>query len=215
MVGNRLQNRTKFILSFDDYHPLNLKIAKMLKARNLIATFYIETNNPATLKQIKLIHAIGHEIGGHTLSHPSDLKALPIAEAAAEIQVCKKQIEDITGEECTSFAYPRGRYNQDIKYLVKKAGFIDARTTIVFSYDTPVDYYQTDTTLHMYNGRPEYKGKNWYDFVDEYLQAALDRYGEFHVWGHAFELDRDDQWEQFEKMLDKVQKYIVKGYELI
>ena len=106
-------------------------------------------------------------------------------------------------------------YNQDIKYLVKKAGFIDARTTIVFSYDTPVDYYQTDTTLHMYNGRPEYKGKNWYDFVDEYLQAALDRYGEFHVWGHAFELDRDDQWEQFEKMLDKVQKYIVKGYELI
>lgn len=215
MLSNKIKNNAKLILSFDDYHPLNIKLGKLLKSRGLIATFYIETNNPAALTQIKKLHAMGHEIGGHTLSHPSDLKALPIMEAKAEMEACKQQIENITGEECYSFAYPRGRYNEDIIYLLKKIGYKDARTTKVLNYDNPIDYYQLETTLHIYDGRKEYNGKRWDEFVDEYLEAAIARQGVFSIWGHAWEMDRDDQWERFIKFLDKVQPLIIDEYKLI
>lgn len=215
MITNKLKNNTRLALSFDDCHPLNEKIGQILADRHLIATFYLETLNPQAKGQIKRLHDMGHDIGGHTLSHPPDLKAISIMEATAEIEVCKKQIENITGEECTSFAYPRGRYNEDIKYLVKKAGFLDARTTIVGKYDWPIDYYQTDTTLHIYDGRKEYNGRKWHELVDEYLEAAIARQGLFSIWGHASEIERDNQWEKFTEFLDKIEKFRVRDEDLI
>ena len=66
--------------------------------------------------------AAGWEIGAHTLSHPH-LTALPLPEAAAEIQRSKASLETTLRTEVVSFAYPYGDLNEDLKAAVRAAGY--------------------------------------------------------------------------------------------
>jgi peptidoglycan/xylan/chitin deacetylase (PgdA/CDA1 family)/glycosyltransferase involved in cell wall biosynthesis len=66
--------------------------------------------------------AAGWEIGAHTLSHPR-LTALPLPEAAAEIQRSKMALETALQTEIVSFAYPYGDLNDAVKSAVRAAGF--------------------------------------------------------------------------------------------
>lgn len=71
-------------------------------------------------------------IGGHTRNHPI-LASVPDAEAAAEIEGGKLDLEDWTQTEIRHFAYPNGRLGADYQArhaaLVKQAGFSAAVAT--------------------------------------------------------------------------------------
>lgn len=58
----------------------------------------------------------GIEFGAHTRTHP-DLTRLAAAEAEREVVESKLAIEDRTGCEVTTFAYPFGRFNASVKRL--------------------------------------------------------------------------------------------------
>ncbi len=117
--------------SWDDGHPLDIKLANLFKKYDIPATFYISPENregeTMTESQIKNISE-DFDVGGHTYTHP-DLTKLSEKKAFNEIKKGKKRLEEITGQEVTSFCYPKGRYNKKIIDLVKKAGFKGARTT--------------------------------------------------------------------------------------
>ena len=57
--------------------------------------------------QLRSRHAMGKELGGHTVTHPI-LAKLEAREAQAEIARGKQQIEDIVGAPVDVFAYPNG-----------------------------------------------------------------------------------------------------------
>jgi len=200
MISKKINNNTKLVLSFDDYHPLNIKIAEMLLKLNLPATFFIDTFYKESHDQIKKLFEMGFEIGGHTFQHPQDLRALPLEEAKSEIEIGKRQIENITGEECKSFAYTRGRFNDEVVGLVKAAGFDEARTTKILRTSF-VKSYEMPATIHFYNGRKEYGGKGWRVWADFYLDTVRKNGGIFHMWGHSAEIDRDGDWENVESFL--------------
>ena len=61
-------------------------------------------------------------IGSHSLSH-ARLTDISINDAAKEIIESKKRIESELGEEITSFCYPDGCVSEEIKLLVKNAGY--------------------------------------------------------------------------------------------
>lgn len=72
------------------------------------------------------------EIGAHTLTHPS-LATLPPDEQWREIKQGKDELEDMTGGQVSSFAYPygsRGDYSAETVALVRRAGFASACTTV-------------------------------------------------------------------------------------
>ncbi|MDP8236311.1 MAG: polysaccharide deacetylase family protein [Candidatus Erginobacter occultus] len=69
----------------------------------------------------------GHEIGSHTLSHPS-LPRLTADRSRREIEESKTVLEELTGEEIGSFAYPRGDYTAGIVEMVRTAGYQAAVT---------------------------------------------------------------------------------------
>jgi peptidoglycan/xylan/chitin deacetylase (PgdA/CDA1 family) len=180
-------------LSFDDYHPANLKIDEILHEQGLEATFFIETGRPEARKQIEELYLRGHDIGAHTISHPGDMKLLNRLECVGEVEGSKRMIEQITDRPCTVFAYPRGRFNDEVVAVVRRAGFEEARTTHVLKtrWDDPM---RQPTTLHLYDGRKEYNGRDWMALAEFYLADVVKNGGTFSEWGHAFENERDNLW---------------------
>jgi len=195
-------------ISFDDYHPLNTKIADLLEQYGLKATFYIETATPEARSQIAELSSRGHEIGCHTIHHPSDMKALHHVEVVSEVEGAKSMIEGITGKPCTTFAYPRGRFNDDVVEIVRRAGFTHARTTHVLKteWDDPL---RMPTTVHLYDGRKEYNERDWSSLSRFYMEHVIKNGGTFSVWGHASEIERDRMWERLDYLLAFIKKSIV------
>jgi peptidoglycan/xylan/chitin deacetylase (PgdA/CDA1 family) len=69
----------------------------------------------------------GHEIGAHTLTHPS-LTSIPKARAEEEIIASKKKLEDLFGVEVRHFCYPYGKWSAGVRDVVERAGYTTAVT---------------------------------------------------------------------------------------
>ena len=67
------------------------------------------------------------EFGAHTLSH-CNLEKSDLETANFEIKGSKEKVEKLTGMSCTAFAYPFGRFTDNIAAIVKKNGFTSAVT---------------------------------------------------------------------------------------
>jgi len=105
--------------SWDDGHPLNLKLLDLLNKYNLKGTFYIHGNylNNKKGRDEVLKIAETQEIGSHTFSH-CKLSQISIAEAKAEIEKGKVVLEDLLAKPVEMFAYPYGFFNKIFLNLV-------------------------------------------------------------------------------------------------
>ncbi|YBV97436.1 polysaccharide deacetylase family protein [Phyllobacteriaceae bacterium JZ32] len=72
--------------------------------------------------------ALGHEVGSHTLDHVH-LLDVPRQEASRQISQSRDALQDMLGMAVTSFAYPYGDENAEIRALVRDAGYSHATTT--------------------------------------------------------------------------------------
>src|SRR3989338_1998883 len=72
--------------------------------------------------QIREMAEYGIEFGAHSLNHEK-LTEIPLADARREIEQSKFEIEKRLGTPIISFAYPYGKLNEELKGIVKGAGF--------------------------------------------------------------------------------------------
>ena len=146
------------VLTFDDGYEDNFTNAfPLLQKYDFKATIYIVLNrfenNWATDKdldkasselnsekmlsdeQIKIMIESGLiEIGSHTLDHVN-LPKLNKEEKEKQLLESKKQIENIFGIKCDSFAYPFGFYDEDSVKIVENIGYTNATTTVNGVFD--------------------------------------------------------------------------------
>ena len=66
---------TRVSLNFDDCLSSQLQAAAMLETRGMRGTFYINSgklglSGRLTAAQVRALLDAGHEMGGHTLTHP-------------------------------------------------------------------------------------------------------------------------------------------------
>lgn len=212
----------KLITSWDDGHPLDLKLGELLLKYKVPATFYIPIKNREgrpTLKKDEIRRlAKNFEIGGHTYSHPV-LTKLTSKEAELEIVRGKEELEQITGKKVTSFCYPRGEYNNSIKDIVKRAGFKDARTARMYSLKSNADPFEINPNFHFFHHPlPIYMAHliKWRDLNS--LMPLLSTYGRditeviikaqsfvtadcVHIWGHSWEIYEKDLYNDLERVL--------------
>jgi peptidoglycan/xylan/chitin deacetylase (PgdA/CDA1 family) len=78
---------------------------------------------------IDLVHSPLITIGAHTHSH-SLLTTISSGEAQREILKSKRLLEDNLGKKVRNFSYPYGAFNQEIKHLLRRCGFISGVTTV-------------------------------------------------------------------------------------
>lgn len=136
---NQLPKKS-IILTFDDGYKDNYLYAfPILKEHNFTATIFlvsgyiggtnewdkasqegsIELLSP---EEIKEMAAYGISFGAHTVTHPH-LPQLNEKEAFREIVKSKEEIERILGQEVISFCYPYGEFDDNIKRMVRDAGY--------------------------------------------------------------------------------------------
>jgi len=139
-------------VSVDDGHSTDLTTADLLSKFGLKATFYIPRQNPERpvvepLQMRELSTAF--DVGGHTLSH-TPLPELREDGGWNEIRGCKDWLEDLLGRPATSFCYPQGKHNRQLRNLVAKAGFVGARTCQFNLNFFPRDPFQAGVSTHAF-----------------------------------------------------------------
>ena len=225
-------NKAIITTSWDDGHPLDLKLAKLLKRYNIPATFYVpvkiqegETLTPDQIKEI----ANDFDIGGHTYSH-INLTELPKADAYEEIIKGKDYLEESISREIQSFCYPFGTYNEEVINMVKKGGFEGARTVKLLEIKVK-SRFEIGTTIHVgEGGRSHFRNflkrskvlpnarmpvyllarnllfKDWFETAVDSLDFVVKNGGVFHLWGHSWEIERWNNWEKLKLIFEYISK---------
>lgn len=95
--------------------------------------------------QVREMAAMGMEIGAHTVSHPI-LAGIADGDARQEIVDSKRRLEEIIGDEVSTFAYPNGKPGRDYSAqhpeMVRAAGFRAAVSTAWGCGAGGIDPYQ-------------------------------------------------------------------------
>ena len=209
-------------ISIDDGATTDMRTAELLSKYGLQATFYIPAKNPErpvmSLRNMREL-AEHFEIGAHTLNHVT-LTSLPDSEAWVEISGSKKWIEDATGKPAIAFCYPRGKFNSLTHGLVKKAGFLGARTCCFNLHAFPRNPFLWGVSTHAYSHSRAIQLRHaaWernfagllnflrtYNGATDWQQHFL--YGMDHVeqcggiahlYLHSWEIDELGQWDRLE-----------------
>jgi len=214
----------KFITSWDDGHPCDLKLANLLNRYQIAGTFYIPINNSEGRKvmgkeDIRTLDT-HFEIGSHTHDHIF-LNSLSTHECKNQISLGKSILEDYLGHTIPGFCYPGGKYDENIIKIVKNLGISHARTVINFFLDPTIDIYQIPTTLQFYphkkfvycsnyikhlqfsNRFPAFQnmtfGKNWLHSLKSMLNKYQHSDKVFHIWGHSWEIEENGLWDDLEE----------------
>jgi peptidoglycan/xylan/chitin deacetylase (PgdA/CDA1 family) len=212
-----MRKRLWVTTSWDDGQRTDIKLAKLLTKYNIKGTFYITKSYSDSLEKHDVIKIDKEfEIGAHTLKH-SILTKISTVQAREEIEGSKAFVEELLNHEITMFCYPGGFYNNQIKNMVKDAGFIGARTTNAGDFHFPEDPFQWHITLHASNGSPRMTFKIWrrnrlpiktlidWEIRSKFLfDLALEKGGIYHLWGHSWEIEKNKEWDKLERVL----KYI-------
>lgn len=194
--------------SCDDGSIHDMTLARMCLKWGIPATFYIPVDYVGFAKRGRfqpLIPAnIGwlarnFEIGSHTITHPL-LTRISKETAWDEIHQSKTMLQNLTGKPVNKFAYPRGYANDDLRGMVRTAGYRQARNTLVGNLSNPKDPMWISTAVHIGCNRKEYEGKSWFTYAMEMWskakQQARSKPVYFHFWGHGWEIEKNNAWEE-------------------
>jgi peptidoglycan/xylan/chitin deacetylase (PgdA/CDA1 family) len=116
------------VVTFDDGAESDYTVAApLLLEHGFGATFYVVPGllghaGYMTAAQLRELHAMGFEVGSHSLTH----RYLTDVDAAAlrdEVLGSKQRLEDLLGEPVRHFACPGGRVNRAVTAAVKEAGY--------------------------------------------------------------------------------------------
>jgi peptidoglycan-N-acetylglucosamine deacetylase len=223
-----VKHRAYVTISVDDGHPTDFRTAELLAAFALQATFYIPAANPErkvlSAPEIKTL-AQRFEVGGHTMSHCT-LTRLPTCQVRSEVVGCKEWLEELTGTRTLAFCYPRGKFDQRVSSVVKKAGFRGARTCVLNLHGWPRDPFawgvSTQAFPHpalaqvrhaiieanlrgLWNFFSLHHGaRDWEDHFVHALDHVEATGGIAHLYLHSWEIEQQNMWEKLHRVLKQI-----------
>ncbi|MBE7101173.1 MAG: polysaccharide deacetylase [Clostridiales bacterium] len=204
--------------SFDDGVLQDIRCVEILNKYGLKATFNLNSGTLGTkdayeengrricrdkvrASAVKTVYA-GHEVAVHTLTHPN-LTQLDDETVIRQVSVDRRLLEELCGYPVVGMAYPCGGVNNDerVAALIRDNTPIRYSRTITstYSFELQKDHLlQFHSTLHFLDARLQ-------ETVDRFLALETDEPQLLYIWGHTYELDKDDfLWENFEKLCQKL-----------
>jgi peptidoglycan-N-acetylglucosamine deacetylase len=212
--------------SWDDGHPLDLRVAELLNKYALRGTFYVPMraeNQTMTVPQLREL-STRFEVGAHTLAH-TVLTSVGPAVAWEEIAGGRLWLQETLGGACTMFCPPRGKFAAKHIGMVQRAGFLGLRTVGLLSLEFPrvvqgvavmattcqafphsaTAYFKNALKRRKYTALWEYVRSGcpveWDIIARQLLERAALSGGIFHLWGHSWELEESGQWQRLEEVL--------------
>ena len=228
------RQRPKLVLvtSWDDGHPLDLRIAELLSKHGLAGTFYVPARSARPLLHSRDIRRLSEtfEIGAHGMES-CELTKVTSRTAYSEIFESKQWAEDITGKPCRTFCFPKGRFARRHLRIAKQAGYAGVRTVELMSLGWPARVAGLDvipTTVQAFARSPwgyfrnfakrlnfanacryvRYaRSADWVSAATAVLASAAKSGGVFHLWGHSWEIEEAGQWSALEEILAGMAAY--------
>ncbi|MBL8994442.1 MAG: polysaccharide deacetylase family protein [Spirochaetia bacterium] len=187
------------LTTWDDGPIQDRKLLGILKEAGFPGTFFLNHHSVMT-NYISEIEAAGHEVASHSWSHPAYWLASP-KRCRDESVSMRRFLENIVGHPVISFAYPfnvgtawdeKGNY---VERGVLEAGYLSARSTLVgaMSLSRYTNIASVPSDGHYRTGAEK--------FLAIYEEAKKREGGVFYFWGHAWELDTQNGWNQLDGIL--------------
>lgn len=196
--------------SWDDCSKQDLRIANLMLKYEIPTIFYwpvfpFNVNEPNGRESLnaqdqenlsKLFEIGSHGINHHLLTRVDE----PVA--WSEIKNSRQMLQDKFNQDITSFCYPRGYANPDIQKMVDESGYTNARSTLVGYIHKSENPFFEQTTVHVGCNRKEYGGLSWLKYAFNMLEEAIKTPDSiFSIFGHGWELDKNNAWGDLETLL--------------
>jgi peptidoglycan/xylan/chitin deacetylase (PgdA/CDA1 family) len=133
--GERVIDHPSFVLTFDDGYRDILDVREFLAEKKIRPTcFILSDSSRADLSElgtrreflniadIQELASSGWEVGCHSATH-GDFWTMTPEKIFEETVGAKKKLEAELGVPVRYFAYPRGRYTEEAKRIVRNAGY--------------------------------------------------------------------------------------------
>lgn len=202
------------IFSYDDGVTQDERMIEILNRYGIKGTFNINSERlgmtgEVTYGDIKIAHNKvkaedvrriykGHEIAGHTLTHPRLPTTEDDREIIRQVEEDRKNLSELAGYEVTSFAYPCGGTNNDerVARLIKNyTGIKNARTiTSTYSFTPPKNIYRLNPTVDLFHDE-----ERAFELAHKFVKMVTSKPKVFFVWGHSYEFDVHDTWDRLEQ----------------
>lgn len=196
--------------SYDDGVTQDVRLIKILDKYGLRATFNLNSellgrdghliregkwvsHNKIAPEKVSEVYK-NHEVAVHTLTHPR-LTELDDQKIIYEVEEDRKKLSKLVGYEVVGMAYPCGGVNNDdrVAEVIKlNTGVKYSRTiTLNGSFDKQENLYRFNPTAFHLNFEENYR------LAREFFKPKTE--GVFYIWGHSYEFDINDTWNEFEK----------------
>lgn len=177
----------KIKLSVDDGAASDVRVAELARKYNIETVFYwpVEWHSlaydngyePLSFDQAYKI-SLDFEIGSHTVTH-RHLTKIGYLESIHEVVDSKDMLELLFATKVTKFCPPRGYTNEDI-------------TNLTLNHYKSQRLTRGKELVHIHPNSGANRNKDWRECITKDTKE---------VWGHSWEFDRFNLWEQLEEFL--------------
>ncbi len=201
--------------SYDDGVRQDIRLIEMFKKYGLKATFNLNSGSLGHVGHI--VHDgfdvcfdkvrpdevgqiyEGFEVACHGVEH-RNFPSLTEEELDREVVLDKQALEALSGQTILGGAYPCGVYDTTIPARLRARGIFYCRTIKdTHTFSIPEDFALWHPTCHDHDERA-------LELADRFLAQESEQDSVFYIWGHAFELDKNDcdRWYAMEKLCEKL-----------
>ena len=208
-----------FTMSYDDGVRADIRLAEICNRYGVKCTFNINSGMIHTEPghgrlcadeiREKLLDT-GHEVAVHGYNHQAPGTARPIG-AIQDVLKCRLELENLFGGIIRGMAYPDtgvtkihpGTNYETIRQILQDLGIVYSRSLAGDNdkFLLPEDWYNWIPTAHHNNPNVLEYAHKFADLnpVTLYSSGRYPRL--FYLWGHSYEFDRNDNWDQIEAIL--------------
>ncbi len=190
--------RAALTFSYDDGQVHDRRLVGLLNRYALKGTFHL---NSATLGhdgfvtsgEVSALYA-GHEVACHG-KHHHYLTHLTAEQLVHELWEDRRSLESISNYPVTGLSYAFGVYSDEVIRTAQTLGFEYARTVdSTGSFLAEHDFMRWKPTCHHHDAA---------DCTKQFIAPReFERLRLFYIWGHSYEFERDNNWQEFERLCE-------------
>ncbi|MBW4083730.1 polysaccharide deacetylase family protein [Paenibacillus sp. S150] len=183
-------------LSWDDGRVYDRRLVAILNRNGLKGSFHLNSGffgkeGYITDGEVAALYE-GHEISAHTSAHPF-LTMTPREGIAQEILKDRERLEQLAGYPVRGMSYPFGDYNDQVLSTLPALGIEYSRTVRSHGgFSLPDNLLAWHPTCHHRDMLA--LGQQ---FLEE--QPRFSRMQLLYVWGHSYEFNDNNNWEELEQ----------------
>jgi len=186
--------------SYDDGNRADERLVELFNRYGLKATFNLcsgfltgreDCVHPDRVRELYA----GHEVALHTVTHPN-LADIPADRVRREVGEDMAALSRLAGYPVTGMAYPYGCFNEAVIALLREQGVRYSRTTLgTGAFGLPAQPLTWHPTCHHHTAE---------ECLSRFARAEAEEPMLLYVWGHSYEFDRENNWDQMERLCESI-----------